>query len=391
MVGSEKYECCGCSACAEACVKGCIMMKSDEEGFMYPITNESECISCRLCEKVCPERNVLEEKKPLHVYAARNLNDEVRGRSSSGGIFYLLAQKILSKKGVVFGVRFDEKQMAVFDYAQNSQELERLMGSKYVQAQVGDTYEKVKSFLRDGLWVMFSGTPCQIAGLKRYLRKDYEKLLTVDIACHGVPSPKVWNKYIDELQEKNGKIQSINFRSKYKGWKNFMFSVSYIKNNKAIQSRTPFWNNLFMRAFLSDLILRPSCYLCKFKGGRSGSDITLGDYWGIQYIKPNMDDDKGTSIILINTTKGYDALDFDKIKSEETTYSQGYSMNPALLNSPNQPLKRAEFFEKINDKECVGVLMNKMLQSSWKERIKRRLKICKLYTTHLNFSCIKNK
>lgn len=383
LVDLEKYKCCGCSACAEICTRGCITMEPDGEGFLYPIKKIEKCITCGLCEKVCPERNMFEKKTPIHVYAAQNLNDVVRGKSSSGGIFYLLAQRIFLDKGVVFGVRFNEKLKAVFDYAENVQELDCLLGSKYVQAQVGDAYKKVKCFLRDGRWVMFSGTPCQIAGLKRYLQKDYERLLTVDIACHGVPSPKVWDKYVGELQKKRGKIERVDFRSKKMGWKHFMFSIIYRKKNNFKQVSTPFWNNLYMRTFLSDIILRPSCYHCMFKDGKSNSDITIGDYWGIKYVKPNMDDNKGTSIIIVNTKKGYKSLEFNKMSTEETTYSQGCAMNPALVSSSIQPLKRKEFFYKMDKSRSIIELMEENLQGSLKEQLKRRLKLFKLYMTHL--------
>ena len=238
---TEKFYCCGCMACVSVCPKQCIKMIEDEEGFLYPEIDASRCIDCKLCEKVCPELCQKEERSPLSVYAAKNKNEQIRLASSSGGIFTLLAEKVIDEDGVVFGARFNEKWDIVHDYKETKEGLVAFRGSKYVQSYMGDCYQKVKSFLQQGREVMFTGTPCQIAGLKNYLRKDYDNLLTVDVVCHGVPSPKVWRIYLDEIARKGGKntvlshpicgkaeIKSIDFRSKSTGWKKFSFALFYI-------------------------------------------------------------------------------------------------------------------------------------------------------------------
>ena len=236
----DKSLCCGCTACASVCPKQCITMQEDEEGFLYPVVNASLCIDCNLCQKVCSELHHMNVRMPLHVYAAKHKDEQVRLASSSGGIFTLLAEKIIDEGGVVFGARFDARWEVVHDYTETKEGLAVFRGSKYVQSRLEDCYYKVKSFLQQGRKVMFSGTPCQIAGLKNYLRKDDDNLLTVDVVCHGVPSPKVWRMYLNEIiarkskknsvlsHHSNGKvkIQSIDFRSKSSGWKRYSFALS---------------------------------------------------------------------------------------------------------------------------------------------------------------------
>ena len=233
----EKSKCCGCNACVQRCPKHCIAMREDEEGFLYPIIDESSCINCGLCEKVCPVLNQGEERKPLKVYAAKNRNEEIRMQSSSGGIFTLLAEQIIQEGGVVFGARFDENWDVIHDYTETIDGLASFRGSKYVQSRVGETYKQAESFLKQGRKVMFAGTPCQISGLKLFLCKDYENLLTVDFICHGVPSPGVWRKYLEELIARQGGgknsvlshpnelITHIEFRNKRLGWKKYSFAL----------------------------------------------------------------------------------------------------------------------------------------------------------------------
>lgn len=195
----EKKDCCGCSACVSICPKHCITMSLDNEGFLYPQVDNESCIDCGLCEKVCLVLNQGKECKPFQVYAAKNINEEIRMKSSSGGIFTLLAEQILHEGGVVFGARFNADWEVIHDYTETKEGLAAFRGSKYVQSRLGDSFCQAEHFLRQGRKVMFTGTPCQIAGLKLFLRKTYDNLLTVDFICHGVPSPGVWKKYLEEL------------------------------------------------------------------------------------------------------------------------------------------------------------------------------------------------
>lgn len=194
----DKYACCGCHACVQRCPKHCITMREDEEGFFYPFINETLCLDCGLCEKVCPVLQQDEARRPLKVYAAKNPDDRVRMLSSFGGVFTMLAEQILDEGGVVFGARFDENWDVVHSYVDNKKDLEVFRGSKYVQSYIGDCFQKAECFLKEGRKVLFSGTPCQIAGLRLFLRERYDNLLTVDLVCHGVPSPKVWRTYLNE-------------------------------------------------------------------------------------------------------------------------------------------------------------------------------------------------
>ena len=226
----QKEQCCGCSACLHICPKHSISFREDKEGFLYPQVDTATCIDCGLCEKVCPVLNQGEERMPLKVYAAKHADDEIRMKSSSGGIFTLLADQIIDKGGVVFGARFNENWEVVHDYTETKEGLAPFRGSKYVQSNIGNSYKQVEEFLKTGREVMFTGTPCQVAGLKKFLRIDYENLLTVDFVCHGVPSPMVWRKYLAEeivRQGNNPVVTGVNFRDKSTGWKKFSFVLNF--------------------------------------------------------------------------------------------------------------------------------------------------------------------
>ena len=375
----DKKDCCGCSACVQCCPKQCIKLYEDEEGFLYPKVDNSICIDCGLCEQVCPVLNQAEERKPIEVFAAKNTNEEIRKESSSGGIFTLLAEQTIDAGGVVFGVKWNEHFEAVHDYTETKEGLVAFRGSKYVQSQVGDTFKLTEQFLREGRQVLYSGTPCQIAALKLYLRKDYENLLSVDIICHGAPSPGVFRWYLSEeiakeaarqsgdkiqfrsllpissiakadvlAREQGFEIKDIRFRDKRFGWKKYSFvlfleRLSSIKN-KEISISSSISENTFLRGFLRDIYLRPSCYECSAKAGKSGSDITLADYWGIQDLMPELDDDRGVSAIIVNTPKGQNALHSTDAELYSASYEDICKKNPSILNSCKIPECRKTFF-----------------------------------------------
>lgn len=390
----RKEDCCGCHACATACPAQCITMREDEEGFLYPETDPVRCIECNLCKKVCPVLNPFptrtafpDERKTPMTYAAKSKDEHVREESSSGGIFTELAEAVIRDDGVVFGVRWNEDfQSVVFDYTERAEGLSAFRGSKYLQAVVGDVYQKVRRFLVRERKVLFTGTPCQIAGLRRFLRKDYENLFTAEVVCHGVPPAKVWRLFLAEQTDrikiggkeyrgmekiqrgslrsplKGGtiesvKIEDISFRRKILpgGWKKFSYVLSYLpaRSDGKIQLRfvqEQLHKNVFMRAFLSDICLRPSCYECPSKGLKSPSDISLGDFWGVRNHLPEMDDNKGTSLVCVNTCKGM--LLWERILTKcrfiETEYANGTACNPALEHSPKRHAKRTEFFKKLS-------------------------------------------
>lgn len=366
----DKSNCCGCAACVQRCPKQCISMVEDNEGFLYPKVDTQVCIDCGLCEKVCPVINQNKERIPLSVFAAVNPDEQIRRESSSGGIFTMLAEKTIAKGGVVFGVKFNKDWMPEFGYAETMEEIAPFRGSKYVQAIVGNAYKKAEEFLKAGHEVLFSGTSCQIAGLKKFLRKDYENLLTVDIICHGVPSPKVWNMYLEETCSKlmktrtDGKksvvsaqggeykscIETISFRSKINGWKKYSFLLKQNiptcdgKNTDVFLENVQ--KNIYLRAFLSDMILRPSCYSCPAKAGKSGSDLTLADYWGIYTLVPELDDDKGVSAITANNERGESLMKSLGIRLYEAPLEDLVHKNPAFAKSTKMPANRNEFFKE---------------------------------------------
>ena len=407
---NNKKDCCGCHACSNACPKQCITMQADKEGFLYPIVDKETCIDCGLCEKVCPVINQSEPRKPLHVYAAYNRNENIRMQSSSGGIFTLLAEAIINEGGVVFGAKFDKDWNVVHDYTETIEGIAAFRGSKYVQSTIGNTYSQTKKFLQAGRKVLFCGTPCQIAGLKKYLRKEYDNLLTVDVVCHGVPSPLVWRRYIDETAEKlraervDGKntvscslnelpvITGISFRDKTHGWKKYGFRISYAASkaaeNPVSESATReereilhyFKDNIFMKGFLANLYLRPSCYECAARSGKSGSDISIADFWGIQNFYPEFDDDKGVGLILVNSEKGkliYNTVDAYNI---DAIYQQGLKANKCLEYSVKRTENVDVFWKNFSHgnwdiinklyKKCVPNITKRILN-----RIKKMLRI----------------
>lgn len=372
----DKYNCCGCSACASVCPEQCITMNEDNQGFLYPEVDINTCVNCGLCEKICNELHPFEERKPQQVLAAINKNEHIRLRSSSGGIFHILAEKTIREGGVVFGARFDENWQVLIDYAEDLKSIEAFMGSKYVQARVGNAYIDVKRFLAEGREVLFSGTPCQVAGLHKFLRKPYDNLVTVDFICHGTPSPKVWRMYLDSVIKNIQGISRIEFRNKANGWKNFCFSLRYNKEDDTVSMLSPSHENHYMKAFLQDIILRPSCYDCKAKGCSSQSDITIADFWGINTIFPDMDDDKGTGLVFINTDKGNAALDFTQLNVSETTYERIKPLNPACYRSPKIHPKRKEFFERLDDENIID-LINDCTRPTIRQQIIKRLSQCK--------------
>lgn len=362
----DKKNCCGCWACVQQCPKQCISMIEDDEGFLYPKVDKGICINCHLCEYVCPIINTDAPRKPLETYAAINKDEQIRLESSSGGIFSAIAEYIINDGGVVFGAKFNDKWEVIHDYTETIDGLAQFRGSKYVQSQIGDNYKKAKQFLTSGRKVLFSGTPCQIAGLKHFLKKEYENLLTVDFICHGVPSPGVWREYLKEevatcnlknivlprsihgRDALNVTIEGISFRDKTLGWKKFSFALDLstsVGRGEKIQFRTRehLHENLFLKGFLANLFLRPSCYNCVEKNQRSGSDITLSDFWGCDKTLPQMYDDKGTSGIFINTQQGISIIANINVTKIRINEGNIIEMNRCYFKSTRKPDNRNKF------------------------------------------------
>lgn len=349
---ADKKDCCGCSACAQRCPRHCITMREDEEGFLYPAVDASVCINCGLCERVCPCLHQGKTIKPLAIETAVNPDISVRKKSSSGGIFSLLAEQVLSKGGVVFGAKFNEKWEVEHGFSDSLDGLTAFRGSKYVQSSIGDSYRKAEDFLKEGREVLFSGTPCQITGLRLFLQKDYKSLLTVAIACHSTPSPLVWRPYLEGMKFKD--ISGINFRDKRFGWEKYGLRIVYDNGREYFQryDRDP-----YMQLFLHGLTARPSCFSCPAKKDWYGVDLIIGDCWGVSQILPGFPNDhKGTSFVISMTERGIHTYNTLGIKGQNLSLEQVVSHNGGLTNRSVMPIERSAFwdaFQKIENKQKV--------------------------------------
>ena len=342
---TDKELCCGCTACVSACPARCIVMRRDREGFDYPVANPDMCLKCGLCEKICPMQNPAQEVEPKAAYAARCESKAIS--SSSGGVFPLLAREVIENKGVVCGAAFDSSCIVEHREAETIEELSAFNGAKYVQSELYSIFDDVRAELDNGQKVLFSGTPCQIAGLKAFLRKDYAGLYLVDIACHGVPSPGLWEKYKAVMETRHGfKLKSVDFRDKSDGWRHY--NIRYVFQSKEVL--VPRMDDPYMALFLQDMTLRPSCYECRFRKGNSGSDLTLADLWSVEGTCPQMNDDRGVSAVLINTDKGRELFESvaDMLVSSEITSDAARKENGGFTGAIVLPEKRTEFFKGVH-------------------------------------------
>lgn len=364
--------CCGCGVCSNACPKGCIIMKADTEGFLYPEIDTSKCINCGKCRKVCPFLGEKKEPVVQATYAAISDNDADRQKSSSGGVFALFAKTIIRDFGVVVGTRLSHDcRTAEVIAVEDVNELEALMGSKYVQSTTGNVYQVVKGYLEANRKVLFTGTPCQVTGLKNFLGKDYDNLFCVEIICHGVPSPKLWEKYVEHMEARyKAHMMRVNFRCKDKSWREFGINEEYgDKAYFALKEDDP-----YMQMFLKNYSLRESCYSCKIKG-HSVADITVGDFWGIEDCLPNMNDGKGTSLILVKSEKGNVLLEQIRgmCRLEDCDYSKAIRKNSAEVHSVPKPQLRDPFFADMNQMSFHR-LSRKYLESRLIKRLKQFVK-----------------
>ena len=367
----DKKDCCGCGACEQACPIKCISMTSDREGFIYPEVKQTLCINCGLCEQSCPVLNTTKTETLGDGYVAYNTDEEIRLASSSGGIFSLLAESVFEKGGVIFGAAFDDDFSAFHKRIDTKEELSSIRGSKYLQSRIINTYTETKELLDGGKLVLFSGTGCQVAGLKSFLKDEYPNLITVDVICHGVPSPELWRRYIQEKEKVFGaKIRDISFRKKNTGWKNYSVYMEF--ENSEVYSQI-FKKDPYMQLFLGDICLRPSCYNCRFKPIESGADITLGDCWGIDKCMPDLNDDKGCSLIMVHTSKGSDLLNSirNQLIIKEIELLNVYQ--PMISESAVSHSNRRKFFAALEKGKSMQQL-TKLMTLTVPERIVNKLK-----------------
>lgn len=343
----EKRNCCGCEACFNVCPINCISMEVDEEGFQYPIVNKEKCINCKKCEKVCPiitGSTYNNRDDWVEGYAAINYDTDTRMQSSSGGVFSLLAQEIINLGGLVVGSAMSKDcRLAQHIIVDNKEDLKLLLGSKYLQSNIGKIYGIIKSELENNRIILFSGTPCQVNALHNYLGKKYDTLFCIDLICHGVPSPGLWKKNVEYIEGKTqATLKNVNFRYK-KEHINSEYGVLY--QNTYYKAKD---EDIYFRIFMKDLSLRLSCYSCKFKGISRISDITLGDFWGIREFVPSMDDGKGVSLVVVQSEKGEQLLTKIKthMKTEQVDIKKVFAThNEAMTRSSELPSEREEFWK----------------------------------------------
>lgn len=376
----RKEDCCGCGACSNVCKKKAIRMLPDDEGFSYPTVDNALCNNCKQCETVCPFGH---PNKPLlelsQVYTAKNKNDFLRRNSSSGGIFPLIASWALDNRYSVIGVGFDKNWHAEHQLISDQSHLPRLCRSKYTQSNTREIYVQVQAMLQKGEKVLFSGTPCQCSALRLFLKKNYDGLICVDIICHGVPSPKVWDKYLDEkceeFDEQRKDIIDVQFKIKdsSKGyvWRRPGFSIKWEDGTEfsSFGNKTSYENG-----YLCNLFVRPSCHNCRVKNISSGSDITIGDYWGCNDIMPEFDDINGVSLVFLNTDKGkllYTQVS-DEVDSIRLTTQEAVYHNDRIVCSTKPHPNRKRFFLRLDER--MDNVIPVLLHLTWSQKIIKKFK-----------------
>lgn len=347
--------CYGCTACEQACPSHAITMRENEEGFLYPWVDKGKCINCNLCYKICEQHGFCNNKEQQIIYASINTDESKRQCSSSGGVFTALAEYILELGRVVYGAAFDTDYRVVHIRVDRVEDLARLRGSKYVQSILGDTYTRVRKDLSANMKVLFSGTPCQVKGLESFLQNKYDNLLLCDVLCHGVPPSSIWLEYLAYVRRNKKAIRHISFRNKEYGWRNQALCIEF-ENEHYIARLT---EDPYYIMYFGHNILRPSCHNCQYAKYERSGDITLGDFWGVEnslYGK-TLDDDKGVSVVMVNTAKGKQIIQCieDKLVLKESNAKEAYQV---ILEGPMPKAKtRDEFWKYYREHPFDEVLM----------------------------------
>lgn len=364
----EKTQCCGCGACGDICPKGAISMEM-KDGFLYPVVHDALCVDCGLCQKVCAfRREKITQSNSLKAFACKSKDAQVRLKSSSGGIFTAISDWVLAQGGAVYGASYDEAMVVRHSRTETAQGRDRMRGSKYVQSDIAGVFRQVKEDLQRGKQVLFSGTPCQVSALKSFLGREYEKLILVDIVCHGVPSPEVWGKFMAYIGEKYGKNPiDYAFRDKEVSWRSYSPKVTFADGTTVGANDH---TGSFIELFRYDVCLRPSCTACRYTSMHREGDFTIGDFWGIEAVMPELDDGKGVSALLVNSDKGEallaqlsDELELHACTPEQIAYRQ-----PNMRCPSSHSTKAASFASDLR-----GMSFDKVLKRYTRVGAKRRL------------------
>lgn len=356
----ENKNCCICNACTQVCPTNCISLKSDKEGFAFPVVDIDNCIDCDRCDEVCPMLTHNESRTCIETVAAINKNDEIRLKSSSGGLFYILAKKTIEDGGVVFGARFNDEWYVEHSYTESLNGIKQFLGSKYILSNINDSFIDVRKFLSIGRKVLFSGAPCQVLGLHNFLGEEFDNLITVDFICHGVASPKILNLLLKQsVYKKIGKsdlkyVKGLSFRDKTNGWHDFGLVA---KNNNGTdevllskEDTKSFWEG-----FGANIFLMPSCHFCPAKNLSSKSDITLADFWGVEEILPDFDDNKGCSLLLVNTERAKSILEnvSDQYEGKTVDKTKALQKQKGLKHSLPASKYRSDFWKSDIDNNII--------------------------------------
>lgn len=367
----SKEKCSGCSACFNACKLGALTMETDETGFWFPKIDRVKCVECGTCVRACPAKEKPEYKcEDPKAYIVQNKDDEVRRQSTSGGAFTAIAKQIIRRGGVVFGAAIDDEYKVSHVWVETEEGLEKFRSSKYVQSWVGTAYQEAEKFLKDGREVCFSGTPCQINGLKKYLRKDYNNLLTIDVMCRAVPSPKVLKKYLEYQKERHPSFNRIVFRDKSLGYS--YTTVALYQGTKTLYkegSESDPWLRLFLGGFCN----RSSCYYCIYQDSNRASDITLCDWWDISSISKEMDDNKGATGVVVWSLRGRKVFD---CTLEECTYKEipFQKLNDRLHSRESLNKRQFDDFYKDLDVLSAHQFISKYVPRTRKITVKRTVR-----------------
>lgn len=384
MLTVDYEKCTGCGACVQRCPKRCISWTQREFGFRYPQIDKDACVNCGLCEKVCPTDKALEVPVEQKVYAAVHKDTEVLAKSTSGGAFTAIADAIFAQGGIVYGAAMLDDMQVKHIRTNGKDDFEGLRSSKYLQSDTGTTYQMVEQDLKQGKFVLYSGTPCQIDGLKNFLGKDYETLYTVDIVCHGVGSQAYFDKYMDFARERYGKIKALRFRSKeYAGWS--CGGVVVVVDSSDCLKKIPYrdFDNYYYSYFLSGDIYRKSCYSCKYANTNRVGDFTLGDYWGVEALNLPLQTENGCSLLLVNNQHAMQLLDeIESLDRVETTVEQAAHCNKQL-NAPSKLMDSRQ--NRIGEYESMSgqQIQKEYLKNHRKTVVKGQLKALMPYKLKL--------